>query len=471
MISSARALLAAAAVTVLVCSIEPLGWAQTKTKKKPAAAPPAPLVERTKYPLENLKIQGNHIYSAEQIMVVAALKPGQEVAVADFETARQRLLATGAFDRAGFTYAPSSDAEGYDATLDVTEMPQVYSMRFEDLPASDAELREFLRGKDPLFGPRIPGTQLEIDRYSQWISEFLTTKNYHAPVAGHLTQEFAPDLTILFRPAAPRPNIAQVRFLNTGDLAASAISMQMQSVAVGVAYTETGYRQLLDNSVRPMYEKLGRIKVSFLKIETEKDKQVEGVIVTTQIDQGPQYKLAKVAFTGARSPGQSYERLAKLKGGELFNLDAIKAAQERIEQSFHRSGFLDVKSQIKRDFHDADKTVDVTFQIDPGREYHFGKLTIQGLDIITEPVIRKMWGLEEGKPFNVEYPDHFLGRVREDGVFDNLKSTRSESKVNKEQAIVDVTLHFNEPGGKLPEEKAPRETIRKRPGSNVVTGK
>ena len=41
-----------------------------------------------------------------------------------------------------------------------------------------------------------------------------------------------------------------------------------------------------------------------------------------------------------------------------------------------------------------------------------------------------MWGLAPGRPFNVEYPDHFLSRVKDSGVFDNLKNTRAETKIN-----------------------------------------
>ena len=71
----------------------------------------------------------------------------------------------------------------------------------------------------------------------------------------------------------------------------------------------------------------------------------------------------------------------------------------------------------------------IEFQIDPGPLYTLGKLDMVGLDIVSEPEIRKMWGIAPGRPFNPEYPDHFLARVKESGVFDDLKSTRSETKI------------------------------------------
>jgi hypothetical protein len=43
----------------------------------------------------------------------------------------------------------------------------------------------------------------------------------------------------------------------------------------------------------------------------------------------------------------------------------------------------------------------------------------------------------------VEYPDHFLTRVKDGGVFDDLKNTRAETKINAANHTVDVTLYFN----------------------------
>jgi outer membrane translocation and assembly module TamA len=98
---------------------------------------------------------------------------------------------------------------------------------------------------------------------------------------------------------------------------------------------------------------------------------------------------------------------------------------------------------VKREINDTDHTVGVEFQIDPGPLYTLGKLEMVGLDLVSEPEIRKMWGIAQGRPFNVEYPDHFLARVKEAGVFDNLKTTKAETKINARNHTVDVTLYFN----------------------------
>jgi outer membrane protein insertion porin family len=438
------------ALAVIAVIGVPSVHAQSKrtAKPKPAAEAPAtssgPPAEGAPFPLETLNVTGNQNFTAEQVKTAAQLRVGQAAGKAEFEAARARLMATGVFDRAGYRYAPSKDGKGYDATLEVVEMPQLYPLRFEDLPATDAQLRAWLKQKDPLFAPKIPATKPELDRYARLISEFLAQQNYHDAVAGKVTSEGVSDLVVVFRPAKAKPSVARVKFTNTGDISAVTLQTAMYGVAIGVPYTEPQIRLLLDTTIRPLYEARGMIRVSFPKIEAEpvKDKDVDGLEVTIEVNQGPVYKLSKVRFIGAEDSVEDLSKLAKLEADKPVNFDEVKAANEKIVHSMQRDGYMQAKSEIKRDVNDAQKTVAVIFQITPGPLFTFGELKIVGLDIETEPVIRKMWGLQPGRPFNVDYPNHFLDRVKEGGIFDNLKSTRSETKVNANNSV-DVTLYFN----------------------------
>ena len=431
---------AALALLIAVCGVVS---AQSHQKPKPAApsqaTPPAP----TAYTIENLTVEGNHNYRAEQVLAVVGLHVGQKAGKPEFEAARAKLEATGAFDNVSYRYAPSKDGDGYDVVFEVGEVAQVYPIRFEDLPATDAEFRVWLKQKDPLFGEKIPATKPVVDRYVAWISEFLAGKNYHQPVAGKLSSDGGEDLALLFRPAKGYPAIAHVVFTGTGDIPAGQLQTAMYDVAIGVPYTEPRVRQLLDSTIRPVYEARGLLRVAFSKIETAPAKDVDGLTVTIQVTPGPPYKLEHVSFVGAEFSRSEWNNLSKLKTDQTVNFDDIKAAQERIRVNLRRQGHLDASSKVARDVNDTEHTVGIEFQIDPGPLYKLGKLDIAGLDIETEPVIRKMWGMAPGRPFNVEYPDHFLARVKDSGVFDNLKSSRAETMVNASSRTVDVTLYFN----------------------------
>jgi hypothetical protein len=48
----------------------------------------------------------------------------------------------------------------------------------------------------------------------------------------------------------------------------------------------------------------------------------------------------------------------------------------------------------------------------------------------------------EGKPFQPDYPEGFLTRLREEQVFEDLGKTRAETKVDEASKTVAVTLYF-----------------------------
>jgi outer membrane protein assembly factor BamA len=400
---------------------------------------------QTQFPLESLRVAGNRQIPAERIVKASGLTIGGPVQKADFDAARERLLATQAFSNVGYEYKPSADAKGFDGLIEVQEANDLFPYRFEDLPAPDAALREVLRKVEPLFEERIPATAPMLARYTHAIEQLLENSgNAEFQVAGKLNAETPGELAVLFRPAVARPNIAEVRFVGNEAVPTARLLRTINDVAVGIPYTEAALRQRLDAAIRRVYEARGRIRVSFARISAEKAAKVDGLVVTVAVNEGPVYNLGAVRFTGAPSgDAAQIEKVADFRKGEVANFDEVNLGLERVYKRLRGSGYLHATSKVTRDIHDDNHTVDLAIALEPGPRYVFGKLDLNGLDILTEPAIRKMWGTMEGKPFNPEFPDAFLARVREEGVLDNLGKTRSETHIDEASKSVGVTLYFS----------------------------
>lgn len=395
------------------------------------------------FPLERIEVQGNHNYPAGQIIAASGLKVGQAVSKADFDAARDKLVASGVFENVGCSFAAAKDGKGYEGVIEVSEVQAFLPIRFEELPVPDEQMAAFLKQKDPFFGPRVAATKQILERYTSWINEYLSGRDFHDKVTARVVSENPPALEILVRPVTPRPSVAQVKFTNTGDIPAAQLAKGFYSIAIGSIYTERQFRILLDNNIRPLYEVRGYLAVKFPKITTTPASDVKGLVVTVDVDEGAAYKIGKIAYDGASIPRAQLTKIANLTEGDPVNMDLVKKAQEAIERALRRLGYLQTRSEVKRSMQEATKTVDFAFEIESGPQYTMGQLVVVGLDIETEPPLRKMWGLLEGKPFNADYPQRFLDRVKEDGVFENLKNTRFENKVNDAKLKVDVTLYFN----------------------------
>lgn len=426
--------------------------AQTPKPKavRKAAAKSAPTGN---WPIRTLTVEGNKNYSTEQILGVAALKVGQAAGKADFDAARDRLVATGLFDTVGYRFAPAQastdndstkDANGYAAVFQVLEATPVYPVLFAGLPAKPADLYAWLKSKDPMYTGKLPGTPEVVARYAKLVEEYLKSNNQSEKVVGKLAPSGADQFGVVFRSAAPIPTIAEVKFTGNQLLPSTTLQNKIAQVAIGFPYTEDGFHTLVDNAIRPLYEARGRVAVAFPKITTEKASDVEGLAATVTIVEGEEFKLGEVRIAGNYA-GKSADllRLGKFKAGEVANFDEINQGVERIKKPLQRQGYLHASAATERAIHDKTKIVDVTIRIDEGQQFTMGKLTIEGLDLNGEAGIRKLWIIQEGKPFDAGYPDYFLGRIREDGMFDNLHNSKASTKMNDQNHTVDVTLQFH----------------------------
>src|SRR4051794_22991985 len=163
------------------------GFGQTPSPKKPAATKPAvakpaadkPSEPTKAWPVGSLQVEGNRIYSSEQILAAAGLKVGQMAGKDEFEAARDRILATGAFESVGYKFGPAeTGAKLYAASFQVIEIGQVFPYRFEALPGDETALRNWLKQKEPLFDKTIPGTKEVLARVAKEAEEFLAKSGH-----------------------------------------------------------------------------------------------------------------------------------------------------------------------------------------------------------------------------------------------------------------------------------------------------
>jgi len=436
-------------IILLVCCVP--GFSQTARPKKPAAVKPAadkpvaPTAAATSWPVGSLQVEGNKIYTTEQILAAAGLKIGQLAGKDEFEAARDRIIATGAFESVGYRFGPAtSGAKEFAASFQVIEIAQVFPFRFESLTVGEAELRNFLKQKEPLFDKTIPGTKEVLARVAKEAEEFVAKSGHPEGIAGKLMGEGRKELTVVFGPTT-LPSVAEVKFTGNDVISKQTLQMTIAGVAVGAIYSEARFQQILDTTIRPLYEAKGKIRVAFPKLSTEQAKDVDGLIVTVTVAEGPTYKLGAVTLTGAPSAATLVKE-AKFKTGEPANFTEIEEGTERIRVLVRHGGYLLVKSETERKIDDKENKVDLIIHVDRGAMYTFGKLNIEGLDIMGEPQVRKLWAMKPGAPFDGEYPNLFITRLKEGGYFDNLGKTKSQMDIDEKTRIVNVTLLFASDG-------------------------
>jgi outer membrane protein insertion porin family len=438
--------LAISAFAVLL-AISGIAGQGTQKKRPPAVAPkvvapadaPTLASEATKHPLQTVHFTGNKRIGTVKILQASGLKIGQPVDQSDFEAARARLLATGAFESIGFSYEPVNATNGYDATFELVEVVQMFPYVFEDLPGSDKDLRAVVTKQAPIFGSEIPATRPILAQLEHALSAAIGGGVVEAHMLATLR---GGEPKLVFRRPGDRPRISEVHFSGNHEIDSDKLALAFAEVAIGSEFKEVEVRALLDRSVRPLYEARGFIRVAFPKmvavISTEPE--VRAVALTVTVDEGAAFKLGKVTYAGGEA--REMNKAADLRGGDIVNFDEVKKAEDNVVQRYRGKGYLHAAVKTDREIHDDQHTVDLRMTLDPGPRFVYGKLAIEGLDIFGEPAIRKMWGDREGQPYDVEAPDAFLKDVHDQGLFDNLGKTSSKTKIDEAAHSVDVTLVF-----------------------------
>ncbi|MYA80556.1 MAG: hypothetical protein F4X39_08535, partial [Acidobacteriia bacterium] len=333
--------------------------------------------------------------------------------------------------------------DGYTVTFTVQEAPELYAVRFEGFDISEEEIRARLREKIPLFGPKVPPSGIMARRIGDLLQELWIEQGNQTKIIGDINLLSDEEFEILYRPEGTVQNIAFTRFENARVVPALTLQQKFNSVAMGVTYSERRLLELLKYNIKPLYEQVGRLEVKFCPCSVEPDTASKGLIVTIQVEEGPEYKFGEVVppQTSFIKP-EDMAKLIKFQPGDTANLVLVSEALQLYEEQFKGNGFINIRSQYDSTTNPEKKTVDIVMRLDPGYRYVFRKLEIEGLDLVAEAAVRKRWALNAGDHFNQHYPAIFLNRVRAEQMFDNLQTTDWQMKADEVEKAVDVQLIF-----------------------------
>lgn len=446
-----------AAFLLLALVIPAASWAQPRPARKAAPAPkPAvakPAVaapaEEAVYPIEGIRATGSKLYPEAAILAVAGLKTGEMFDKRKAEIARDNLVIHGAFLNVSYRYDPAPSQRGYLVTFEVVDFDQLFDYRFDRLDAGDEKaLRAFLKEREPLFGDKIPGSDTVLARYRAMIGEYLKSKGQTGDVTGKVTLDDGKTF-VLFSPPGRLPAVATVSFTGNKLISATMLQNTLHPVAVGSLYTEARFRELLDTSVRPLYDARGRLRMKFTKIETKPSDTVKGLAVAVTIEEGESYSFGELTVEGAPGAEAALRKAAGISSGDVADLTSLPKAQDNMHRVLRANGHMGVTSTMEKKISDADKICDLVVRLTPGPKYTFGRLILQGLDLHGEHEMRRIWTMKPGAVFNAEYPIKFINTVQEDKLFDDLRSLRHVNIPDERALTVDVKLIFNEPKPKI----------------------
>lgn len=148
--------------------------------------------------------------------------------------------------------------------------------------------------------------------------------------------------------------------------------------------------------------------------------------VTFYIDEGPQYHVGTVDVIGdLRVPRKDLLQRLTLKPGSVFSGTTMQHDVLTLSDFYSNRGYAYVNVDPRTQIDPAARTVNVNFNINPGREVVVDRINITGNTKTSDKVIRRELTIQEQEPYSTKKIQQSKRRLDSLGYFSNTRITTS----------------------------------------------
>ena len=402
--------------------------------------------------IAEIKVTGSQKHSATELAAASGIKVGDVVTKDQLQAAADRLAKSGLVSNVNYQF--TTDAAGVHLVFDVQDA-EVVPVLFDNFPwFSDEELGAALRQSVGMFDGTAPPQGEVLDKMTGALQDLLFSHGIHGRVEHTLLERpDGPGQVVEFTVTGLVVRVAAVTF--TDSLAMKSIDVSARLVdAVGQPYSRMAMIVFDYEQVRPVYLTNGFLKVQFgmpiavLTGETN-DKGEKTVRVTVPVTPGVKYMFGGLTWTGASAFNDfALTSLIALAPGAVADGNKFQGGLQKVIQNYANAGYLDTQVDPQPQFDDAGAKVAYQIKVTEGPQYKMGNLVITGLSLDGERKLRAAWTLAQGVPFNQDYFDAFVSRMKKPmpEVFGNTPVHYDKIgdllRRNEQNHTVDVLLDF-----------------------------
>lgn len=168
----------------------------------------------------------------------------------------------------------------------------------------------------------------------------------------------------------------------------------------------------------------------------------DSITVKIAVDEGPRYKVGSVALAGdLKFPRAELEKLLTIKPGQDFSGMTLQHNVLTLSDFYSNRGYAFVNVQPKTQLNPADKTVAVTFDVNPGHIVLVNRIRITGNTKTSDKVIRREMQVQEQEPYSASAIRDSKKLLDQLGYFSSTRITTSPSQ---QPDKIDLNVHVTE---------------------------
>ncbi|SEM01187.1 outer membrane protein assembly factor BamA [Halomonas caseinilytica] len=173
------------------------------------------------------------------------------------------------------------------------------------------------------------------------------------------------------------------------------------------------------------------------------------IFITINVNEGKRYRVGDVRFAGdLRIPEDEARELLQIQSGEVFSRSDAIASSEAIRSRLGAEGFAFANVDSIPEVSNDGETVDLTFQVEPGRRAYVRRIEFVGNTTTQDEVLRREMIQMEGAPASTESISQSRQRLERLGFFKQVEVQTEPVPGANDQ--LDVTYEVEEqPSGSI----------------------
>jgi outer membrane protein insertion porin family len=167
-----------------------------------------------------------------------------------------------------------------------------------------------------------------------------------------------------------------------------------------------------------------------------------GLIITIEIEEGPQYKVNEVKVEGDLiRPMDELLKHVKIKEEEFFNREVVRKDTMALSTAYADDGYAYATIAPLVNANDEEHLVDITYRISKGKRVRFERINIIGNTITRDKVIRRELRVIEGEYFSGSALRKSTQNLYRLGYFENVEV---QTKKGSQDDLMVLDLHVKE---------------------------
>ncbi len=202
-------------------------------------------------------------------------------------------------------------------------------------------------------------------------------------------------------------------------------------------------------SLRSFYLDRGYIEFQITSTQVTISPDKKDMYVTIAVDEGDVFRVSDIQLAGEPSvPAEQLFPLIQMRRGEVFSRKAATESADRVSSLLGNEGYAFANVNAVPEIDNENKTVAVTFFIDPGKRVYVRRINMKGNTRTRDEVLRREMRQLETAWFSTALVKRSRERLQRLGYFDDVNIETPAVPGSADQVDVDVTVK-EKPSGNL----------------------